>query len=240
MKNLRVLIVDDDRDFAEGLADVLLHHGYEAEMAFNGEEGLKKFRNDDFDVTFMDVRLPGMNGVESFLKIREIKPDARVIMMTGYSVEQLLEQAAANGAWAVLHKPLDPNQILKLLGEVMPAGILIADDDPDTVDGICGVLESRKYRVFVAHDGCEAISRIRHNKIDVLLLDLRMPLLNGLEVYLELKRTGEVLPTIIITAYAKEEAASLEKLSLLSVQGILRKPFSPDELLELVDSLVHK
>lgn len=241
MANTRILVVDDDQDFAEGLADILLQHGYEVELAFSGEEALEKFQKGPFDVTFMDVRLPGKNGVESFLEIRKAKPDARVIMMTGFSVEQLLEQAVENGAWAVLHKPFDPDKILKMLREIEPAGILIADDDPDTVEGICDLLENRGYKVFVARDGGEAVERVRRNGIlDVLILDLRMPVLNGLEVYLELRRTGHALPTIVITAYAKEESAALDQLQAFPVVGVLRKPFDPKDLLALVESQLCK
>ncbi|HBO42889.1 MAG TPA: hypothetical protein DD670_02925 [Planctomycetaceae bacterium] len=235
----RILIVDDDRDFAEGLADVLLPRGFEVELAFSGEEALTKFIHGDFDVTFMDVRLPGKNGVESFLEIRARKPHARVIMMTGYSVEQLLEQAVAGGAWAVLHKPLGPERVLQLLRDIIPAGILIADDDPDTVQGIREVLESKGYRVYAARDGQEAIDRAREDGIDVLLLDLHMPILGGLEVYLELRRLGLAIPTIIVTAYAREEAAALDTLRSLSVEGVLRKPFNPRDLVELIESLVR-
>lgn len=240
MANTRILVVDDDQDFAEGLEDILLQHGYEVELAFSGEEALEKFRDGQFDVTFMDVRLPGKNGVESFLEIRKAKPDAKVIMMTGYSVEQLLAQAVDNGAWAVLHKPLDPDKILEMLREIEPAGILIAADDPDTVEGIRDLLKDRGYRVCMAYDGGEAVERVRNNGIDVLILDLRMPVLNGLEAYLDLKRSGHELPTIIITAYAKEESAALDQLQAFPVEGVLRKPFDPKDLLELVELQLHK
>ncbi len=63
MATVRVLIVDDDQDFAEGLADILVAHEYEVELAFSGEEALVKFQVAEFDITFMDVRLPGKNGV---------------------------------------------------------------------------------------------------------------------------------------------------------------------------------
>ena len=89
-KPLRIFVVDDHRDVAEGLADVLRMHGHEVEVAFNGEQAIRTFREKDFDIAFMDVMMPGMNGVESFLEIRKIKPAAKVFMMTGYSVEQLL------------------------------------------------------------------------------------------------------------------------------------------------------
>jgi DNA-binding NarL/FixJ family response regulator len=57
--------------------------------------------------------MPGMNGVEAFFAIREIKPDARVLMMTGFSVEELVEKAMANGAIGTLRKPLAIQQLLQ-------------------------------------------------------------------------------------------------------------------------------
>ena len=60
------------------LADVLRIEGYQIEVANSGEEAIKKFRSHDFDLTFMDVRLPGKNGLETFFEIRKIKADVRV------------------------------------------------------------------------------------------------------------------------------------------------------------------
>ena len=111
---MRIFIVDDHRDVAEGLADVLRMHGHEVEVAHNGEQAIRIFKEQDFDIAFMDVMMPGMNGVESFLEIRKIKPDAKVVMMTGYSVTQLLDQAIENGAYGVLHKPVSMDEVLEL------------------------------------------------------------------------------------------------------------------------------
>ena len=109
---MRIFDVDDDRDLAESLAEVLELSGHEVEIAFSGEEAVEVFREKDFDVSFMDVVMPGMNGVESFLEIRKIKPDAKVFMLTGYSVAQLLEQAIENGALGVLEKPIGIEELL--------------------------------------------------------------------------------------------------------------------------------
>ena len=243
MSSLRVFIVDDNRDFAESLALLIEGWGHEVELAFSGEEAIERFRQQDtddehpFDITFMDVKLPGKDGVESFLEIRKLRPSARVVMMTGYSVEQLLEQAVEHGAWGVLDKPLDINKVLKMIEDIKPDGILIVDDDADFVASIKDLLVSNGYVVFVARDGQEAIERIRANGIDILILELRLPILSGLEIYLELKRTGHALPTLIVTAYADEYADDIDKLRSLSVSGILRKPFDPRELLEAVERL---
>ncbi len=235
MANTRILVVDDNEDLADTLADILVVEGHEVEVAYTGESALEKIRDADFDIVLMDVRMPGMNGVESFLEIQRMKPGTRVIIMSGYSVEQLLEQAVENGAWAVLQKPLDPAQIVKMIADMTPAGILIADDDPTTVKTLKDILETRGHDVCVAHDGGDAVEQVRNNDFSVLILDLRMPVLNGLSVYLELKRTGHSIRTIIVTGFAGEETNALNELSKLPVSGILRKPFDPQELVDLVE-----
>jgi DNA-binding NtrC family response regulator len=113
--NLNVLIVDDDRDHAESVADILEMRGYGIDIAGSGEAGIAKFGNGGFDVVLMDVKMPGMNGVEAFFAIRELKPDAQVLMMTGFSVEELVEKAMANGAIGTLRKPLAIQQLLQTI-----------------------------------------------------------------------------------------------------------------------------
>jgi two-component system response regulator HydG len=239
MHALRVFIVDDDQDFAESLALLVEGRGYQVELAFSGEEAIAKFREQDFDITFMDVRLPGKSGTESFLEIRKFKPSARVVMMTGYSVEQLLEQAVEHGAWGVLDKPIDVHQLLEMLERIKPDGILVVDDDADFVESIRNLLVDEGYTVFVAKNGQEAIEHIRSNGIDILILDLRLPILNGLETYLELKRIGRAVPTLIVTAYFDDYADEVNRLRSLSISGILRKPFDPRDLLVAVERLAH-
>jgi len=239
MSKLRILIVDDNADFAESLGEALQLHGHEVALAFDGQEGVRRYREEDFDIAFMDVRMPGQNGVESFMQIRQLKPDARVVMMTGFSVEQLLEQAVQSGAWGVLHKPLDMDRVLDMLKQVSPAGILIADDDRDFVNGLREVLEEHGYRVLVAYNGREAVERVSAGGVDVLVLDLRMPILDGLGVYLELRRRGRVVPTIIATAFAAEEADALDRLAAYEVSGVLTKPFKTEALLRAISAVTR-
>ena len=106
MQPLRVFIVDDDRDFAESLSGLMEVEGYDVALAHSGEDAVEMSRTHEFDITFMDVRLPAMNGVESFMEIRKFKPDAKVVLMTAYSVEQLLLQGRDAGALAVLRRLL--------------------------------------------------------------------------------------------------------------------------------------
>lgn len=115
MKSQNILIVDDNQDFAESLCDVLELSGYNVELAFDGPSAIEKFRHQRFLLTLMDVKLPGMNGVEIFFEVRKIDPNANVLMMTGYKVEQLLSRALKNGALGVLSKPLNMSKLLNLL-----------------------------------------------------------------------------------------------------------------------------
>jgi len=113
MKRVDVMIVDDDQDLAESLADLLAANGYQVEVANNGREAVERFREKDYGITFMDVRMPVMNGVDSFFEIRKIKPTARIVLMTGFK-EPIVNRALENGAVALLSKPFDAEAMLKL------------------------------------------------------------------------------------------------------------------------------
>src|SRR5665213_871158 len=133
----RVLIVDDDVDHAESLADVLEMRGHPVELAHSGEEAVARFSRSEFDLVLLDVKLPGMNGVETFLELKKVRPSARVMMMTGFSLEELIAQAIESGALGVLYKPFAATELLATLGQVAPRGVvLVADDDPDFVESI--------------------------------------------------------------------------------------------------------
>ena len=241
MKPIKVFIVDDDPDFSDGMALTLEIEGYEVSRASSGDEAIQRFREEDFDITFMDVRMPGKNGVESFLEIRKDRPHAKVVMMTAYSVESLLKQAVDGGAIGVIHKPFGEQELLKYLAEAKPAGmILLVDDDPDFAEGVEASLAGAGYSVVVANDGREAVDRALSEDFDVLILHVRLPVMTGLEVYTELKRQGRALPTVIVTGYAEEEAQSIGALQGLSAKICMVKPFGSEELLNVVGSLIQE
>jgi CheY-like chemotaxis protein len=113
-RGTRVLIVDDDVDLAESLAEVLLDHGCDVSLAEHGQEALERACAQEFDIIFMDVRMPVMNGVDSFFAIRSIKPRARIVMMTGYK-EKFVERAIQAGAEGPLYKPFSIDEMLALI-----------------------------------------------------------------------------------------------------------------------------
>jgi CheY-like chemotaxis protein len=230
--NCRVLVVDDDRDHADSIADVLALHGYAVEVAHSGEEAVERFQAADFDVTLMDVRLPGMNGVETFCHFRRVKPGAPVLMMTGFSVEQLLAQAVEGGAAGVLHKPFAAHDLIRAIERVKPRGlVLVADDDANFAASAAKVLARHGYAVEVAETGQEALEKVQAAAVDCLVLDLQLPVLSGIETYLTLRRSGHAVPTVLVTGYACEERDALERTRM---DRLLIKPFDPAMLVEAV------
>jgi DNA-binding NtrC family response regulator len=112
-----VLIVDDDHDLAEGLAELLSMHGHKVEIAGNGKEAVDLYHRADFDIVFMDVRMPVMSGVDSFFAIRRFKPAARIVMMTGFQ-EPTVAQTLGAGALGLLYKPFRVEAMLTYINKI--------------------------------------------------------------------------------------------------------------------------
>ncbi len=120
----RVLVVDDDAGIRETMADILALEGYDVTLAASGEEAVAIAQRERFDVALLDIRMPGMNGVEALKMIKGLDPTIRVIMITGFEVGTLLDEAMEAGAEAVFRKPLDVATFLPLL---------LATADPDAL-----------------------------------------------------------------------------------------------------------
>lgn len=232
-KPLHILVVDDDSDAADSLSELLEMEGHTVTTAYDGESAIEAYRSVDFDVAFMDIMMPGKNGYESFFEIRKFRPQAKVYMMTGFSVEQLVRQSIERGAMGVLSKPVDPQHILDLVDDIKPDGVvLIAEDDPDFGPQLAQILNDKGYACSLARTGAEALAAMRTSQIETLILDLNLPVIDGLEVYTTLKREGRVVPTLMITADAARFPKLADALNDMDVTGVLNKPFEPDVLLE--------
>ena len=88
-RQLRILVVDDDRRMTKTLVDILRVKGYDPEPAHSGEEALEKIRGSQFDCLLTDIRMPGMDGVDLFQAIGEIQPQLPVVLMTAYTSGQI-------------------------------------------------------------------------------------------------------------------------------------------------------
>ena len=114
-----IMIVDDDVMFANSLSELLEEEGYNNVVVNSGKEAIKKIKETDFNVVFLDIKMPVMNGAEALKEIKAIKPETTVIMMTGYSLEELVKEALSKGAHDILHKPLDIKKMLGIINAIM-------------------------------------------------------------------------------------------------------------------------
>ena len=113
----KILIIDDEVGICEEFCDILQEEGYEVETAFNGPDGIKKFESTHFDLVFVDVLMPRMDGTEVFSRIKKIR-NVPIIVMSGFLPHGKGRQIIALGAEAVLRKPLDLKQVLKIVKEL--------------------------------------------------------------------------------------------------------------------------
>jgi two-component system response regulator HydG len=228
----RILIVDDDRDHAESVADLLDLRGYQVELAFTGEQALRRFSEVDFDVTIMDVQLPGMNGVETFFQFRKARPQARVIMMTGFSVEQLVAQAIEGGALGILHKPFATTELLTAIEQARPRGmILVVDDDPEFSASAADLLGAEGYRVSIAGSVEEALHAVGSAAVDCLIVDPRLSVLSGIKLCWRLRELGQAIPIVLVASRDDGEKRALPRRG---TEHLLIKPIQPEELLAAV------
>ncbi len=90
---------------------------------------------------------------------------------------------------------------------------------------------------MVAQTGAEAVEHILAHPVEILILDMVLPVFNGLEVYMRLRQHRRNIPTILITGYAVEEAEAIEQLRSYSISRYMVKPLDPSELLSAIEAI---
>jgi DNA-binding NtrC family response regulator len=104
-KQISIIIVDDDDSVLDSVQAVLSSHGYHCKTARNGKCALELINEAEFDIMITDIKMPHMNGLELTKRVKELKPDIRVILMTGYFGKFSHDEAIAAGASDFLEKP---------------------------------------------------------------------------------------------------------------------------------------
>lgn len=118
----RILCVDDNKSMCRTLSFILERKGYSVTTAMDGEEALERFRERDYDLSLIDIKLPGPDGVETLKMLRKEKPDALVIMMTAYAVEDKVKEAMDEGISAVFYKPMDMDLVIRKIEDAIGKG----------------------------------------------------------------------------------------------------------------------
>jgi CheY-like chemotaxis protein len=199
----KILLVDDNEDFLDSTRDVLEDEGYDVQIASSGEEAIRRVVEAAVDLVVMDIKMPGLNGVESFIQMKKHRPRMPVIMCTAYIVDGLIRQALEEGAYTVLNKPFEMelllNTISHCLHEQSHGIILLADQDAAFRERWAGILREHGHRVSVADNGMEALKLAQEWPFDILVLQMELPGLNALELHRRLQESGRaVLATILL------------------------------------------
>jgi len=156
----RILVADDERGICDAFAEFLTADGHTPVICANGNEATQAVREQVPDVAFIDVQMPGTNGLEALEKIREIAPDLPVIVMTAFGTLETAKKAIELGAFDYLGKPLELNQIRKLLeramykSDVKPVENVTAQDEMTTLLGQSAVMQElfKKMALLAGND----------------------------------------------------------------------------------------
>ena len=117
-KRPKILVVDDYEVLRLIVAEILENAGFDVTTACDGFEGVAMATANHFDVIFMDVTMPGIDGVEAFRRIKEVSPESIVIMMTGFKGRHL-QQALDEGELAVIYKPFHTDRLINLVRTIL-------------------------------------------------------------------------------------------------------------------------
>src|SRR3984885_10741160 len=122
-----ILIIDDEKAIRKTLSEILSYEGYKIDEAGDGEEGLKKFRDKEYDVILCDIKMPKMDGIEFLEKAKEINPDIPIIMISGHGTIETAVEAVKKGAYDYISKPPDLYRLLITIRNAMDKTSLVAE-----------------------------------------------------------------------------------------------------------------
>jgi PAS domain S-box-containing protein len=236
-----VLVVDDDTDIAQLIRLQLESNGYHVLTASRGQQAIEIIERDEVDLIVLDRLLPDMDGMALLdtLKADPATAEIPIIMLT------IIEDdgdAVARGASAYLVKPVNEQLLLDQIEAVLTrqGRVLIVEDDEDTVDMLARALRRVGFTTETARDGYEALAAARRIRPDVILLDLRLPGMDGYEALSHLKRSivTSTIPIIAISAHVTNPEVERKRLIMLGATDFLPKPLAVEQLIAMVDRAI--
>jgi two-component system nitrogen regulation response regulator NtrX len=122
-----ILIIDDEKAIRKTLSEILSYEGYKIDEAGDGEEGLKKVKEKEYDVILCDIKMPKIDGIEFLEKAKEVVPDIPIIMISGHGTIETAVEAVKKGAYDYISKPPDLNRLLITIRNAMDKTTLVAE-----------------------------------------------------------------------------------------------------------------
>jgi CheY-like chemotaxis protein len=266
LQDLPVLVVDDNATNRRILEEMITNWRMKPVAAASGAAALKAMKRartlgNPFRVVLLDGHMPEMDGFEVAARVKK-DPHLRhatVILLTSAGKREDLSRAKILGAAAALTKPVKQSELwdaivtalhvpvhaqtrpsplhARTLGAPRVLRILVAEDNPVNQQLALHLLERRGHSAVVAENGCEALAAIEKHKFDLVLMDVQMPEMGGLEATRAIrekeKSTGAHLPIVAMTAHAMQ--GDRERCLEAGMDGYLAKPLDPKVFLETVE-----
>lgn len=210
-----------------------------------------------YEIVFIDWRMPDLNGIETAETIKSLKLDCspKLVMATAYGREEVIKQAEAAGFDGVLIKPINASvlfdTVIRLIGsqsnitttvinegyeltqgleKIQGAAVLVVEDNEFNQEVARGLLEDAGMKVEIANNGQEAIDMISSRPYDIVLMDIQMPVMDGLTATREIRKNKrfKTLPILAMTANAMQQ--DKDNSLAAGMNDHLSKPIDPDEL----------
>lgn len=240
-RKMKILIADDEDGLRLSMAGILELEGHDVITAGSGEEAIEKVKQGSFDIAFLDIKMPGINGVDTFKEIKKLSPETVVIMMTAFAVKDLIKEAIREGAYACISKPFDMDRIIDTIKEVSEKPfVVVIDDDPN----LCGLLYERfkenGFNVVTKSSGLEGIEVVQRKIPDVVFLDVVMEGMDGLTTFKKLKELlGQNCPRTVIMS-AQDLQQKFDEAKRLGASECIRKPVDFNALKDVIHSMLEK
>lgn len=244
----KILVIDDEFAIAQLIKIYLEDKGYMVDMALSGTEGVKKAKELKPDIITVDIMMPEMNGFQ-VIEVLKNDPETSEIPLILVSVVSgpQKERGFRLGAVDFISKPIDENILFstiekaaKSLSETEDTAeeILVIDDEADTANLIKAYLEDKGFKVFMALNGPDGVKIAKEKRPAIILLDLKMPEMDGFAVMKVLKMDKETdkIPIIVLTG--NDMKGYREKCLMLGAAEYFIKPFSENDLIKEVETQI--
>jgi two-component system response regulator HydG len=240
-EKIKVLVVDDDRRMVKTICDILRIKGHEALPAYTGEEAIALIESDGPDCVLMDMKMSGMNGVETMKIIKEMSPDLPVILMSAYATEDQAVEAQKLGAYTVLDKPINIEMVLSFLSLIrMEESILVVDDDPRFCATLCEILQSRGYHVENEAVSGNVLNRMEKEYKLAVMINLKMGDTAGLDVLKKVRAQYPTKPVLLVTPYQEDASDLIKQAQQVGAYTYFYNPLETEKFFSTIKEIRHK
>ena len=254
----RVLVVDDETSLGTLVRLILEPHGYDVVAVESGAAALDVLLEAPFDLVLLDWQMPGMDGLEVARRVRamQLATQPRLVMLTGFGDASIGVQATAAGIDRLMLKPFNPQLLLEEVGtisrvqsgaapkapgarkeddrealrKIAGARILLVEDNELNQDVALGLMEEGGFVIDVAGNGQLAIERVLVGNYDIVLMDLQMPVLDGLSATVKLRAIPAFAELPIVAMTANAMAGDRERCLEAGMNDHVAKPLEPAAL----------